>query len=486
MSRPSFLRAIPLFATLVLGWACASGGDTANDAPPDDGGGGDAGSAGSAGAQAGSAGAGKGGSSGSQAGGPVAGTAGAGSGGKAGNGGVGGGTGGGTGGGASGDCGPSCSGKCVDVGVSKPELVCATACKTGTPCPDGTHCATLDGASVCVPNKDGQCALCKTDSDCKVKGDRCLEGPHKEKYCAQDCSFDGVCPSGLKCKQAPGGKVTERSCQADDTVSCPCAANRDGDERACSKSNQGLTCTGAEKCDAKTGKYSACTAPVPQPETCNELDDDCNGKVDDIPGAACNCSGGQCTITCQAGYTHYPSSLPDSAGCPCKEDSFEPLGDTCAKAVGLPALQDAGGTASGDVTGTLSSDADVDWYKINVKDSDENGKNSYHVQVKFDKNPGNEFVVQVIRGADCAKATTAPILTSYDFCVAFQEGTTRGLSPCGNNDGMQHCADMTSDYLIGVSRSASASAKTCSQYTLKVLAAAGACDKASFDACGGG
>lgn len=483
MRRLPFLRAVPLFATLVLGWACASGGDNASDpGATEEGAGGDAGASGSSsGASgsttAGSAGKSTGGSAGASG---TAGKSGAGTGGTTGGGGS------GTAGTGTTGCDSSCTGKCVDIGVTKSEKVCAPICKTGTPCPMGTHCATLEGSAVCVPDKEGQCALCKTDNDCKVKGDRCLEGPKKDKYCSQDCSFDGVCPSGLKCKQVPGGMPTERSCQADVDASCPCAANRDGDERECSKANMGLTCTGTEKCDAKIGKYSDCTAPTPQPETCNNMDDDCNGKIDDIPGAACNCQGSSCMITCQPGYTHYPASLPDSAGCPCKQDPAEPMGDTCAQAVTVPGIQDSGGTATADITGTLSSDDDVDWYKINVKDVDEMGMNSLHVQIKLDKNPGNEFIMQVVRGGDCAMAATAPKITSYDFCVAFQEGMTRGLSPCGNMDGMQHCADMTTDYLIGVSRSGMAASKTCASYTLKVLAGAGACDKASFDACGGG
>ncbi len=483
------LRFLSLSSAVTLAWACASGGEpSTNDPPAEDPGAAGAAQGGSAGASGGAAGAAAGGKSAAGAGGATAGKAGA-------SGASGGASGGGSGGGpvGSGDLGKPCatggdckSGKCVDVGsANKPNKVCVSDCKVGAPCGAGFHCGKVDGADVCVPDNDSQCALCKSDSDCKTKSDRCLVGPKGEKFCAQDCGFDTLCGAGMECKPVSGGMPGERACVPASAASCPCAANRDGDERDCSKAVGMLTCKGIETCDAKTGAYGMCTAATPEAEKCDGKDNDCNGKVDDLAGAACSCNGTSCTIICQDGYSHYPPTLPDAAGCPCKADADEPTNDACKTAKSLPDVVDFGGMAEATLTGTLSSDADVDWYLINIKDAGEAGKNSYHPQVIFDKNPGDEFVLVVLRGGDCAKEATSPALTSYDFCVNFKDGIVRGEAPCGAADGMPHCNDNSSAYRIGVKRNPMAKAKTCEAYTLKVRAAAGPCVPASFDACGG-
>lgn len=58
--------------------------------------------------------------------------------------------------------------------------------------------------------------------------------------------------------------------------------------------------TGLKLCDG--GQWKACDAPSPTAETCNGRDDDCDGEIDE--GAKCVdgavCFGGACTTTCDA------------------------------------------------------------------------------------------------------------------------------------------------------------------------------------------
>ena len=497
--RRGLLRFFSTAAVVTLAWACASGAEQSGNEPAPSG---DAGAAGSeAGGSSGASGTagttpsgGKAGAGGAKAGAGGTSTGGSGgTGGKAGGGAAGFPSGGGTGGSTgTGDLGKPCmtggecaSGKCVDVGsAAKPNKVCVADCKIGQPCATGFHCGKVDGSDLCVPDNGSQCALCKSDTDCKTKSDRCLVGPKGEKFCGQDCGFDTICPAGMECKPVAGGMPGERACIPMAGASCPCAENRDGDERECSKMAGMLSCKGIETCDAKMGAYGACTAATPEPEKCDGKDNDCNGKVDDLAGAACMCNGSSCTIICQDGFSHYPPTLPDAAGCPCKLDPGEPGSDTCATAKMTPAVVDFGGTAEATITGTLSSDTDVDWYLINIDDAMEAGTNSYHAQIVFEKNPGDEFVFVALRGGDCAKESTSPMLTSYDYCVNFKDGLTRGEAPCGVDAALQHCNDNSSAYRIGVKRNAMKT-KTCEPYVLKVRAAGGACMAASFDACGG-
>lgn len=222
------IRILPVVALVAVGWACAGGSEIpAEEEPGTEGAGGDAGSGGDAGAS-GSGTAGSSGTGGSSTGG----SGGQGTGGAAGfpptggSGGATGGSGGATGGSGGGnpngkDFGATCtaateckSGKCEDVGpTGKPNKVCVEACKTGTACPKDAHCTVSFATPTCVPNNNDQCGVCKLDTDCKTKGDRCLDGPKKEKFCAQDCGFDGGCPTGTECKAVPvAWRATRHAC----------------------------------------------------------------------------------------------------------------------------------------------------------------------------------------------------------------------------------------------------------------------------------
>jgi hypothetical protein len=490
---------------MFLGWACASGASSdSGSTDPTGAGGSDGSTGGSDGSTGGSDGT-TGGSGGTSAG-PM-GTGGGntagfpGTGGSAGaKGGAGGATGGSAGSGTAGSSaggnpggkgpGSTCatgsecaSGKCVDTGHSgSTNMVCVEPCKTGTGCASGTHCTTIGGSPVCISDRDSQCGTCTSDATCKNQGDRCLTTPDMAKFCAQDCGYDSKCPTGYECKAVPMGAAGDKACYPAAGASCACAANRDGATRSCVNMNATATCTGVEKCDGKMGKYTGCTAATPPPAgMCAALPGGCMGTMGGgFPHATCNCTGSNCTLLCDMGFTHYPPSAPESAGCPCAVDKAEP-NDMCAASTALPALSDAG-TKATKVTGTLSSDADVDWYDVTIGNMPAGGTNQYHVQVTFDMNPSNEFVFQIIRGGDCSKQATAPTLTSYDWCVSWKGADGSGESPCGDMAGLNTCADHSAPYKIGVSRAKGAT-PSCSQYVLNIQAAAGMCAGPS-DACG--
>jgi hypothetical protein len=338
-----------------------------------------------------------------------------------------------------------------------------------------------------VPDRESQCGVCIKDTDCLNQGDRCLVSGTGQNYCAQDCSVNESCPAGYECKAPPGALQGIKVCTLLANTECPCAPNRDKNERPCVKKVDGKVCGGFEICNGSVGAYEGCSAPDPAPESCDGKDNDCDGKIDNPPNGVCQCDGNNCTIQCQAGFSRYPESLPESAGCPCAVDANEPGKSTCADPQNVLELADTG-TKTTARAGTLSSDDDVDWYRIIIKDNPEAGTNSYHARISFEENPDNEFVFQVIRGTDCALAATAPTLTSYDLCVNFQQGagaSIKGLKTCGENTvDVPQCQNMSSTYLVGVRRSANAVNKTCNKYKVKFEADAGACDINSFDACG--
>ena len=502
-----------LLAAVSLSWvACAGGGSSADDddAPSEEGAGGDD-SAGGSGGTGQSGASGKGGSSAGKSGSsgnagsmsfPVGGSAGTGQGGIAGtsNGGAAGSSVfpvGGSGGAppAKGETGAPCvsaaecnSKQCVEVGRTKSALqVCTQACSKTTPCPSGMHCATLDQVgAVCVPDRSSQCGTCSSDLDCLNQGDRCVTS-NGQSYCSQDCSGDGLCPAGTECKSPPGGSSSAKVCVLSTGSTCPCAPNRDKAVESCTKTSGEFTCTGKATCNGATKTLEGCTAPDPSADVCNGKDDNCDGKIDNLPHGSCDCTSSPCTVACEPGFARYPATVTEADGCPCAVDANEPSNGTCAGATGLATITDVTPTSTVDVTGTLSADDDVDWYRVQVNDTLEANTNSYHVRVTFTSNPGDEFTFTVTRG-DCAQAAT-PAITSYDLCMNYQVNpgtkTVRGQSVCANTPqtNVPNCGNSSAQYFVAVQRK-TGGAKTCSPYTLHIDAAAGACDQASFDALG--
>lgn len=401
------------------------------------------------------------------------------------------------------DCG---TGFCIDIGQSKPKQVCVVPCTTGKACPSGGYCTFHpEHGSVCVPDTGNQCEKCTVDGECPIMGDRCTPSPKVDRFCARDCTFDSLCPSGFECVAAdsypPGvpkpdggtadaGTANKKMCVPVGGDSCPCNSKRDGVKRRCTQTVGSVTCEGTETCNAATGKWEGCTAGTPQQETCDGADNDCNGTPDDAapeqlcpgtaPHATFKCSFGACEIAkCDAGWVAYPPG-PAKNGCACQIDASEPANNTCsATAASAGSVTDANTTPLS-LKGTLSADGDEDWWKFDTVDSDETTTNSYHVKIEFTAPASNtEFVFDVIRGAKCGTPDAKHSdLASYDWCVdgtGTVGGKTVGEKACGATAPI-HCGPHTKPYLVRVKRKAGAAA-TCTEYTLTVTAkGGGTCD----------
>ncbi len=403
-------------------------------------------------------------------------------------------------------------GKCTDLGDGK---YCTTECPPE--CPGNMYCGLVNGKSVCVPNK-GSCEQCSGATSCKFQSDHCLDAPAGDSFCANDCTTDGMCPNGFQCVDGAsypgsgsgsggggtggaggagtggagvGGGVPgqpTKFCVPSGGASCPCDDKRDGVTRSCDITNTNGTCSGSEVCDANKGKFVNCSAKTPKKETCNGKDDNCNMQIDEgDPNSLCSsmgpppphsnwvCQNAMCKLgACDPGWTDYPGGGPPDEGCPCKIDGAEP-NDTGAQATNAGTVSDSGSSIN--LTGTLSSDTDVDVYSFNTTDTAESGTDSYHVKMVFtEPATNNEFQMDVERGTTCTDTPTGGVadITSYDWCVNGNNGT-KGLAPCGNVAGEAHCADMGSKYFVRVHRKTGA-AKSCDEYKIVVTAGNGACD----------
>jgi hypothetical protein len=146
----------------------------------------------------------------------------------------------------------------------------------------------------CAPEQSLLCAPCVSDEDCAASpGARCVRliDPNAlggvAWVCAQDCAPDspfGGCPAGFACASDPegtGGVPFVDQCLPA-TGTCSCESAPDGTVLPCvvlgkhELTGEPITCGGQSVCD--DGQAGPCELPV---ETCNGVDDDCNGKIDD-------------------------------------------------------------------------------------------------------------------------------------------------------------------------------------------------------------
>lgn len=401
-------------------------------------------------------------------------------------------------------------GKCQEMTPGK--SFCTIDCGTG--CPAGSYCSTIGGKTLCAPDLGNQCLTCAGSVDCPIPTDQCVTAPKGDKFCARDCSVLDDCPSGFTCVDAAGypGNVTSggdagvdsgpsggaRICVPAGGDSCSCDTKRDGVQRTCEVANASGTCSGTEHCTASTKTWDGCDARTPAVESCNSVDDDCNGKIDDgkpndlcsaiggpPPNAVWDCSTVTTPATCQlgvcaAGWTGYPVPTDPKTGCVCKVDANEPGNNSCTKPTNLGAVSDATTTAVV-ATGTLSSDTDVDVYVFTATNTVTlaSGPNSFHVGINFDAagNPGDEFLFDVVHGGTCTDTPPAnhSSLKSYTWCVDGSQtvgGALRGEAPCGATN-VAHCSDHSSAYYLRVKRNPLALG-TCNAYKINITAKGGA------------
>jgi len=186
-------------------------------------------------------------------------------------------------------------------------------------CPDGWTCRGVTGLDAevvfaCVPIYARVCVQCASPTDCEVTPvcavpDGAAEGAVGR--CLLPCRGEGsMCPEHFECREVAGlpERETEWACvpsglagggveleggdESDPFGGC-CASATAGLEQECSQRNDFGICRGKRVCVGESG-WTDCDAPEPRQETCNRVDDDCDGSVDELLGDLCSCGDGVC------------------------------------------------------------------------------------------------------------------------------------------------------------------------------------------------
>lgn len=159
---------------------------------------------------------------------------------------------------------------------------CTKLCEEG--CPDDWTCQEVQSphgegtVGLCAKPRHMLCTACTSDDLCGGNGANLCVTLDDGDFCLLDCSYQ-ACPTGYTCEAvtAADGRSARQCVPL--SHACSCTLESEGQLRGCTIQNEYGSCPGNEVCTA--GEWASCDARTPVAETCNGVDDDCDGFIDE-------------------------------------------------------------------------------------------------------------------------------------------------------------------------------------------------------------
>ncbi len=225
-------------------------------------------------------------------------------------------------------------------------LQCSMTCQEGCAgIPDWTCYPKVDewAPGLCLQPDYFLCQACMDAADCiepwSTAHYNCVEYANDTRFCAKDCESAADCPADFSCEEATvvGSSTPAKQCVRTDG-DCPCDEFHQGGETTCQVANEYGTCAGSLSCTA-TG--FECDALIPLKEECNGEDDNCNGQTDEEMGTV-SCGQGVCehdVAACENGFPAFCNPMEGMGSETCNglddncngtvDDQWPELGEPC-------------------------------------------------------------------------------------------------------------------------------------------------------------